>query len=65
MTFDAWTLRHLDAWLDSFVNGDTAREKVRERMLAFAADDPEYWSAQGWPNLYDRAKCWDVEKEWR
>lgn len=55
--FDAGTLKHLDAWLDAQVDGDDHRALVREQMLAFAADDAEYWSCQSWTNLFDRAKC--------
>jgi len=61
--FDAWTLRHLDAWLYDHVHGETVRAAVRARMLTLAADDPEYWSGQGWPNLYDRADCERIRQQ--
>jgi hypothetical protein len=54
---DAYTVRHLDAWLDEQIHGDTQRAAIRERMIAFISDDPEYWGAQSWWNVYDRAKC--------
>lgn len=56
--FDSYTLSHLDAWLVAQINGDTQRAAIRDRMVSFAeSDDAEYWSAQGWWNLYDRADC--------
>jgi len=55
---DAYTMQHLEAWLDSQVNGDDCRDEVRTAMLAMFDDDPEYWGSQSWPNLFDRAKCW-------
>lgn len=63
--WDAWTLRHLDAWLDNQVHGDTCRAEVREAMLNLAADDPEWWSNNSYTLLYDNAKCWDIEARYR
>ncbi len=57
LTFDAGTLKHLDAWLDEQFGGDTYRLQIRCTMLTFAADDVEYWSCQSWWNLFDHAKC--------
>ena len=54
---DPYTIDHLDKWLDAQINGDTVREKIRAAMLSFISDDPEYWSAQEWWNVFDRAKC--------
>jgi hypothetical protein len=54
---DRYTTKHLDAWLAEQINGDTLRTKVREAMLAFIADDPEYWGGQSWWLIYDRARC--------
>jgi hypothetical protein len=59
--FDAQTLRHLDAWLDAQMNGDTYRAKVRAAMLAFAKDDPEYWSTQSWWRLFDSSDAQKVQ----
>lgn len=53
--FDYATLRDLDKWLDAQMSGDTYRAKVRAKMLAFAENDPEYWSAQSWWGLFDRS----------
>lgn len=61
---DAYTMRHLAAWLDSQVNGDTCREECRDAMLHVYDDDPEYWMSQSWPNLFDRAKCWDIVRKY-
>ena len=58
-------LPHLDRWLDANVNGDTAREAVKARMLEFIADDTEYWTCQAWSHVYDQAKCWQVEEKFR
>jgi hypothetical protein len=60
---DRYTIRHLDAWLDNAIAGDTRREHVRARMLAFIADDEEYWASQSWWNVYDHAKCDDIERD--
>lgn len=54
---DPYTIRHLDAWLDRQISGDARREVIRATMLAFIADDPEYWGAQSWWNVFDHAKC--------
>ena len=54
---DPYTMKHLAAWLDSYVDGDDCREAVKAAMLEVYDDDPEYWSSQSWPNLFDRAKC--------
>lgn len=62
---DRFTVRHLDTWLDRHVNGDTCRLAVKAAMLAVYLDDPEYWSAQAWTNLYDRAKCERIEALYR
>ena len=61
---DAYTMRHLEAWLDNQVNGDTCRDEVRVAMLAMFDDDPEYWGSQEWSNLFDRAKGWDILKRY-
>jgi hypothetical protein len=55
--WDAWTMRHFNAWLENYVNGDTCREEVREAMLTLAATDPEWWSCNSYTLLFDRAKC--------
>lgn len=57
MEIDRYTVRHLDAWLDEQISGDNLRAAVRASMLAFIADDPEYWGAQSWWNVFDHAKC--------
>ena len=57
---DPYTRKHLDRWLDDQINGDGRRDAVRAAMLAFIADDPEYWGSQSWWLVYDRAKCQDV-----
>jgi hypothetical protein len=54
---NAYTLRHLDQWLDRQIHGDTLREKIRTTMIALISDDPEYWGSQEWWNVYDHAKC--------
>ena len=54
---DRYTVRHLDAWLDEQIGGDVLRAAVREAMLAFIADDQEYWGSQSWWLVYDRARC--------
>ena len=54
---DPYTIKHLDIWLDEQIHGDTIRAKVRNIMLEFISEDPEYWGAQEWWNIYDRAKC--------
>jgi hypothetical protein len=54
---DAYTIKHLDQWLDAQIDGDTMRVKVREKMLSFIASDPEYWGSQSWWNVWDRAGC--------
>lgn len=59
-TFDSYTIKHLDAWLEHQVNGDSCRAEVRASMLKLAEDDAEYWSSQGWWNLFDRANCSDI-----
>lgn len=54
---DAWSLRHLNAWLELYLNEDAeCLLAVRTAMLAHAADDPAYWQAQGWRKLYDAAQ---------
>jgi len=57
---DPYTIKHLDAWLDEQVGGDTLRAQVRARVLSFIADDPEYWGSQSWWLVYDRANCQDI-----
>ena len=57
MERDRYTIRHLDAWLDEQIHRDTLRASVRAAMLAFIADDPEYWGSQSWWLVYDRAEC--------
>jgi hypothetical protein len=54
---DPYTIKHLDAWLEKEINGDAKRAAVREAMLAFIADDPEYWGSQAWWLVFDRAQC--------
>lgn len=54
---DRYTIRHLDTWLAEQINGDSLRTSVRAAMLAFISDDPEYWGAQSWWLVYDRAGC--------
>jgi hypothetical protein len=54
---DPYTIHHLDVWLDAQISGDTLRAAIRNRMLEFIADDPEYWGAQAWWLIYDRADC--------
>jgi hypothetical protein len=58
---DQYTLKHLDAWLESNVDGDTRRDKVRAKMLELIADDQEYWGAQTWTRVYDNADCGYIE----
>ena len=53
---DDFTLQHLRAWLANYVQ-DERREVCESAMLAFIADDPEYWTAQSWTTVYDRAEC--------
>ena len=53
---DPYTLRHLDAWLDQQIEGDACRAEVRAAMLALVEQDPEYWGAQSWWNVFDRVK---------
>ena len=60
-TRDPYTMRHLDAWLDKQIHGDSHRERVRECMLALVDQDPEYWGAQGWWHVYDRAGCFKLD----
>jgi hypothetical protein len=60
MEIDPYTIRHLDAWLENQINGDTLRDKVRTAMLTFISNDPEYWGSQEWWNVFDRAKCHDI-----
>ena len=62
---DPYMLRHLDAWLDREVHGDACREKVRKAMLALVDTDPEYYGAQSWTLVFDRAGCWDIEASFR
>ena len=57
---DPYVVKHLNCWLDDQINGDTRRERVRNTMLAFIAEDPEYWGSQSWWLVYDRAKCDDI-----
>ena len=54
---DTYTVRHLDKWLDEQIHGDTLRAKIRVAMLALIAEDPEYWGAQSWWGVWDRARC--------
>lgn len=54
---DPYTVRHLNAWLDEQINGDTRRDLVREKMLALVDDDPEYWGSQSWWLVYERSGC--------
>lgn len=60
---DCYTIRHLDAWLEEQINGDTRRALVRKRMLEFIADDPEYWGSQSWWFVYDRSQCDRISNE--
>lgn len=57
---DSYTIKHLDHWLEEQINGDSHRAAIRATMLAFIADDPEYWGCQSWWLVYDRAKCEDI-----
>jgi hypothetical protein len=59
---DAYTLRHLDAWLDRQVDGDACRAEVRGAMLELVETDPEYWGAQSWWNVFDRARCQQIRE---
>jgi hypothetical protein len=61
MKRDANTVKHLNAWLDEQIHGDTRRELVREAMLALVDTDPEYCISLGWWHVYDRAKCDQIE----
>lgn len=63
--WDAWTMRHLNAWLENNVHGDTCRDEVREAMLNLAADDAEWWSNNSYTLLFDRAKGYDIEAKYR
>jgi hypothetical protein len=58
---DPYTIKHLNAWLDAEINGDTRRDLVREAMLSVYDTDPEYYGSQSWWNVYDRAKCGRIE----
>lgn len=63
--FDAWTLKHLDAWLDKEVYGDTCRAETRAAMLKQAEIDAEWYSNQSWWKLYDDAKCEQIAAKYR
>lgn len=54
---DRYTARHLDNWLDHQISGDTLRAHIRDAMIAFIAQDEEYWGSQSWWNVFDQAKC--------
>lgn len=54
---DPYTVKHLNAWLDEQINGDTRRDLVRDAMWALVDTDPEYYGAQSWWLVYDRAGC--------
>lgn len=54
---DPYTMKHLNTWLDSEINGDTCREEVKTAMLSLYDDDPEYWGSQSWWNLFYRVKA--------
>lgn len=64
MPRDPYTMQHLEKWLDAHVNGDTCRDECRAAMLAIFDEDPEYWSGQEWTNLFDRAKCGDIQRKY-
>jgi hypothetical protein len=51
---DPYVLKHLDAWLDREIDGDTCRSEVRAAMLGLVEQDPEYWGSQSWWNVFDR-----------
>lgn len=63
--FDAWTLRHLDAWLNTEIHGDTCRAEVRTAMLEQAKKAPEDYSNQSYWRLFDDAGCEDIRKRYR
>jgi hypothetical protein len=65
MVIDRYTVMHLDAWLDQEIDGNDTRARVREAMLTFIADDPEYWGSQSWWNVFDHAKCQRIIEQTR
>jgi hypothetical protein len=59
---DAFTLGHLNAWLDSYVRDTDARDDVRRAMLAVVTDDPSVIDL-GWPRVYEIADGLTVEND--
>ena len=59
-TIDPYTFKHLDEWLEHAIYGDIRRDLVRERMLAFIAQDPEYYGAQSWWLVFDQSGCREI-----
>lgn len=45
---DAFTLAHLDRWLDAHVRADI-RDETRANMIALVEDDVAFWLDKGWP----------------
>jgi hypothetical protein len=62
---DPYTMRHLNAWLEEQINGDTNRDRVKSAMLALFDTDPEYYSSQSWWLVYDRARCARIDESFR
>jgi hypothetical protein len=61
VTFDSFTHRHLDDWLDWHVDRDEELHAViKAKMLDLAAEDPKYWLDVGWRALFDWSGCADV-----
>lgn len=51
---DDFTRQHLDAYLHRALRADDDIDSIRERIIERFAEDPEYWSAIGWPEMLDR-----------
>ena len=45
----------LSAFIRQWCDRQNVADPVRERMLAIAAEDPEYWAAVSCWNLWERA----------
>lgn len=54
---DAFTLRHLDAWLDHVLRSDDDRAAIRAAMLQAVADDVGLLE-EGWPRVRFVAVGW-------
>lgn len=59
--YDDWTLNHLNTWLENHVpHNEDCRLEVRKAMLALAAEDPAYWHARSWSELFQQAGGDDI-----